>query len=244
MMSAPSHAVLTCPPDERPDGWAENTFAGLLPGANLVALTHLGAWHRFAIEVEDAGFTVFDSIAWIREGGSITPIVLARKPAGGTFAANVLRHGVGGLNVGACRIGGGPSTVGRWPADVMFTHAVGCTPGSCVPSCPVAALDTQSGILTSGANPTRRGGDMFRAVYHPFAGQRELTPSRGAERGGASRFFWTGPDDTGTPPLALLRELARLTTPRGGTIWDPFPSEAPTRQAAESEGMAWRGGFA
>ena len=32
------------------------------------------------------------------------PIVLAQKPKQGTFAANVLREGVGGLNIDACRI--------------------------------------------------------------------------------------------------------------------------------------------
>ena len=33
------------------------------------------------------------------------PIVLARKPLDGTVAANVLAHGVGGLNIDACRVG-------------------------------------------------------------------------------------------------------------------------------------------
>lgn len=244
-MSTLSHAVLTCPPADRPTDWAETVLTGLLPGANLVAVTRPGTWYRLTIEVEDAGFTVFDSIAWIHEGGHITPIVLARKPADGTFAANVLRHGVGGLNVDACRIGcDTPGSMGRWPADVMFTHATDCTPDECAPSCPVAVLDAQSGILTSGANPTRRHSPVFRDVYHPFTGARELTPSRGTDKGGASRFFWSGPDDGAQPPLSLLRELVRLTTPQRGTVWDPFPDTAPTRLAAEAEGMAWRGGLA
>jgi len=33
------------------------------------------------------------------------PIVVARKPLAGTVAANVLTHGVGGLNIDACRVG-------------------------------------------------------------------------------------------------------------------------------------------
>lgn len=33
------------------------------------------------------------------------PIVLAKKPHRGPVAANVLKHGTGGLNVGACRVG-------------------------------------------------------------------------------------------------------------------------------------------
>lgn len=36
---------------------------------------------------------------------AIEPIVLARKPLGGTVASNVLAYGVGGLNIDACRVG-------------------------------------------------------------------------------------------------------------------------------------------
>lgn len=36
---------------------------------------------------------------------AIEPIILARKPLDGTVAQNVLAHGVGGLNIDACRVG-------------------------------------------------------------------------------------------------------------------------------------------
>ncbi len=42
------------------------------------------------------------------------PIVLARKPLEGTVAQNVLKHGVGALNIDASRVMGG-----RWPANVV-----------------------------------------------------------------------------------------------------------------------------
>ena len=35
---------------------------------------------------------------------AIEPIILARKPLDGTVASNVLAHGVGGLNIDACRV--------------------------------------------------------------------------------------------------------------------------------------------
>lgn len=70
------------------------------------------------------------------------PIVLARKPLEGTVAENVLKHGVGGLNVDGCRVGTegarnngrkadsaiygkmGPTEkinygMGRWPANLI-----------------------------------------------------------------------------------------------------------------------------
>src|SRR5699024_2126006 len=44
---------------------------------------------------------------------AIEPIILARKPLDGTVANNVLAHGVGGLNIDACRVGDGS---GKTPA--------------------------------------------------------------------------------------------------------------------------------
>lgn len=40
------------------------------------------------------------------------PMVLARKPLGGTVAENVIKHGTGALNVDGCRIGTGGGTAG------------------------------------------------------------------------------------------------------------------------------------
>ena len=77
---------------------------------------------------------------------AIEPIILARKPLDGTVASNVLAHGVGGLNIDACRVStdddtsrppgrdGGNATwdlssrdkpsvshaAGRWPANVLL----------------------------------------------------------------------------------------------------------------------------
>lgn len=78
--------------------------------------------------------------------------ILARKPLVGTVAANVQQWGTGGLNIEACRVGTAESTqrtvdrtaaegwglnkqagqtrggspAGRWPANVVLSHAPGC----------------------------------------------------------------------------------------------------------------------
>lgn len=80
------------------------------------------------------------------------PVVLARKPFRGSVQSNVTKHGAGAINVDACRIaaegrplrvaaagkghipregvGGsraaGETSEGRWPANVVFSHAEGC----------------------------------------------------------------------------------------------------------------------
>jgi site-specific DNA-methyltransferase (adenine-specific) len=72
-------------------------------------------YHRMACAIEDAGFDIRDSIAWINSQGfakdknalkpCLTPMVLARKPLSErTLAANLRVHGTGGLNIDAARI--------------------------------------------------------------------------------------------------------------------------------------------
>ena len=198
------------------------------------------------------------------------PIVVARKPLAGTVAANVLEHGTGALNIDGCRVGGeftsgwsksgskasendsmsGPNyardpkpdnPAGRWPTNVVLDDTQ------------AAVLDEQSGELSSGANPTRRGSDKFRDAYGDFKGQEECTPARGADTGGASRFFPTfryeakaptseRPKVNGTAhptvkPLDLMRWLVRLVTPPGGTVLEPFAGSGTTVEACIVEGF-------
>ena len=125
---------------------------------------------------------------------------------------------------------------------------------ACAPDCPVAELDRQSGVLTSGANPSRRGSDKFRDAYGDFAGQTECVAHRGADSGGASRFFPVfryeakagsaerprGEDGTAHPtvkPVDLMAWLVRLITPPGGLVLDPFAGSGTTAEACIVEGF-------
>jgi DNA modification methylase len=96
-----------------------------------------------------------DAKRWQGWGTALKPaselIIVARKPLVGTVARNVLRYGVGGLNIGATRVpgvlGGDPNrfaktdggsfasfneappvvrSEGRWPANVVLSHAPDC----------------------------------------------------------------------------------------------------------------------
>ena len=219
-----------------------------------------------------------DAARWSGWGTALKPawepIVVGRKPLAGTVAANILEHGTGALNIGGCRVnpgvpvgdGGGlrggaatrhegwrreahltgessaPHDAGRWPPNVLLGDEA------------AAELDRQSGVLTSGANPARRGSDKFRDAYGDFAGQAECTVHRGADSGGASRFFRVFryeakaaaserprlPDGTAHPtvkPLDLMRWLVRLVTPPGGTVGDFFAGSGTTGEACVIEGF-------
>jgi DNA modification methylase len=211
------------------------------------------------------------------------PVVLARKPLTGIVARNVFEYGTGGLNIDACRVpsdgrplrvprgqdthgkttygkhgpGGGSYAAGqtdqgRWPPNVLLTHAADCR-AVCGNDCPVAALNAESGILRSGANPSRRHSDVFRDCYGHFEGSGVCRPTRGAESGGAARFFpafrWQAKARQGerprvdgrahptVKPLELMRWLVRLVTPDGGLVLDPFLGSGTTAEAARLEGF-------
>lgn len=143
-------------------------------------------------------------------------------------------------------------TTGRWPANVVLTHAP-CCGEACVDGCPVAELDAQSGTLTSGGAKTGAGGLGGHGIFGA-SDQNYMSDDRQRyDSGGASRFFPTFRYQAKTPtserpkidgkgwptvkPLALMRWLVRLVTPPGGVVLDPFAGTGPTLQAAELEGF-------
>jgi site-specific DNA-methyltransferase (adenine-specific) len=335
--------------------WAEQCLRVLPPGGHLLAFGGSRTWHRLACALEDAGFEIRDTIAWLYGSGfpkslnvshaidkatgvaptvigpppytrgrarqsynatrrvsydyppgpitapttaqarrwhgwgtglkrAFEPFIVARKPLSGTVAATVVEHGTRALNIDGCRVpaqqrparvghhsdtpgkstygahgpGGGSHAAGftdqgRWPANVVLSHLDGCAE-RCVPGCPVAALDEQSGLLRSGANPHQRHAPIFRDCYGTFDGHTECVPARDADAGGASRFFpafrWQakasrserprvdGITHPTVKPLALVRWLACLVTPPGGVILDPFLGSGTTAEAARAEGFS------
>lgn len=111
------------------EAWARECLRVLKPGGYMLAFGGSRTWHRLACAVEDAGFEIRDSIAWLYGSGfpkslnltdeagdrtgwgtalkpAFEPIVVGRKPLVGTVAANVQQHGTGALNIDACRIAG------------------------------------------------------------------------------------------------------------------------------------------
>jgi hypothetical protein len=217
----------------------------LKPGGHALVWALPRTSHWTATAVEDAGFEIRDVVMhlfgsgfpksldiskaidqaagaaqWQGWGTALKPAaehwILARKPLDGTYAANVIKHGTGALNVGGCRIGtsknvpaspakdrigqlskgdekgrtadtlGFDPNTGRWPAHLVLSHAADCG-AVCVDGCPVWALDEQSGELTSGE---KLGGAYARSMGVHDGGQRADGTACYADFGGASRFFY------------------------------------------------------
>lgn len=185
----------------------------------------------------------------------------------GTVAANVLRWGTGALNIDGCRIDSKPRTThkdgdhrqkltskgakggafgnqehdrgasteiyagatGRWPANVVHDgsdEVVGAFPNT-----------------TSGGG--QRNGAKAEGVYGVYAGN-EAPREFAANSGSAARFFYSakaskadrnGSKHPTVKPIALKQWLARLITPPGGTVLDPFAGSGTTGEACVREGF-------
>ena len=136
---------------------------------------------------------------------AIEPIILARKPLDGTVASNVLAHGVGGLNIDACRVSGeglkasdyddsrrsAPKFSGilNGGKEGAYRSRIGEVPSGRFPANVLLdehaakEMDEQSGA--AGAHGESRG-DGTRGMLGWQSDNRQTT-NVGA--GGASRFF-------------------------------------------------------
>jgi DNA modification methylase len=188
------------------------------------------------------------------------PIVLARKPLSEpTVAANVLKWRTGALNIDGCRVGteggtkgcdAGPSNgilgnglngsfgkpvpgLGRWPANVV-------TDGS----------DEVVGMFptTKGDRPHARGGKNPNPMdWGNARADGHIVTGRAEPDGSAARFFYSakaskadraGSKHPTVKPISLMQWLARLITPPGGTVLDPFAGSGTTGAAAVAEGFS------
>jgi site-specific DNA-methyltransferase (adenine-specific) len=165
------------------------------------------------------------------------PIALFRKPFRGSLADNLIENGVGALNIDATRIpteerdaistyipGGqgdahglaltkfqqvvGKTSLGRWPADVLFSHTEQCS-SVCAPGCAVAELER----LCAGA---------AKFFYCPKADRREkdlgLAPKENSLKG--------------VKPVSLMTWLCDLVVPTGGRLLDPTMGSGSTALGA------------
>ena len=138
---------------------------------------------------------------------AIEPIILARKPLDGTVANNVLAHGVGGLNIDACRVSHNepedhtkrvsPKLSGvygdgtaRAESDSLRSPApAGRFPANVLLDEHAAKeMDKQSGVSTSVRSERGAGKRGDTAAYGEY-GTLDDTTRGHSDSGGASRFF-------------------------------------------------------
>lgn len=172
------------------------------------------------------------------------PIIMARKPLDGTVVNNVLKHGVGGLNIDACRVESDDvvgeredkkNTQGRYPANVILDGS-----------------DSVEALFPYTKCGDKKIGQISGGMFG--TGKSILYNQKGSE-GSASRYFYHAKASkrdrdeglesmNGHPTVkntALMRHLVRLVTPKGGIVLDPFMGSGSTGKACMYEGMQFIG---
>ena len=102
--------------------WASLALRVLKPGGYMAAMGAARLYHRTACGIQDAGFEIRDSLAWLYGSGfpkshndkatgrgtalkpAWEPVVLARKPLEGTVRANDEHYGTGYMNIDYARV--------------------------------------------------------------------------------------------------------------------------------------------
>jgi site-specific DNA-methyltransferase (adenine-specific) len=154
------------------------------------------------------GESTDDAKAWDGWGTALKPahepIVVARKPLIGTVAENVLTHGVGGINVDACRIGTETININNYPdgfdpknnlnnisqvgQDYETKTSVGRWPANIILDEYTATLLPESNATGSGkASGFRKGGGDGNSVG--LAGTKNAADGF-SDSGSVSRFFY------------------------------------------------------
>lgn len=199
------------------------------------------------------------------------PIVMARKPLSEkTIVDNVLKWGVGCINIDDCRVIPDPGddqqrvrkggfyadsdiysnsekfktltnpAQGRFPANIILDEEAG------------QALDEQSGQVRSAGAKSKTvqnstNTDLkFNGKAVGIVGVNNFN-----DKGGASRFFYcakASKKERGTEnnhptvkPIKLMEYLIKLVTPTGGTVLDPFMGSGSTGIAAKNLGFEFVG---
>ncbi|MCK9320272.1 DNA methyltransferase, partial [Methanoculleus sp.] len=143
---------------------------------------------------------------------ALEPIVMARKPLDGTVANNVLKHGVGGINIDGCRVEAEPELAKNWERNQSQSAKEGGKSMN-------GGLDTidlrsytptgrfPANIIHDGSEevlklfPNTGGGDGIPYDYagneydnkntSMFNGDKPQAPSNYNDSGSAARFFYT-----------------------------------------------------
>jgi site-specific DNA-methyltransferase (adenine-specific) len=192
------------------------------------------------------------------------PIVLARKPLIGTVAANVLAHGVGALNVDACRVEsdgthGSADSVGKGAGRstanvngnaygnglggiVAAPHPAGRWPANVIHD----GSDEVMGAFPDSAPSSGRPRNNKASIGYGGSDVDFLTVGYEDAGGSAARFFYSPKADADdrlsskhptVKPVDLMAYLCRLVCPPGGTVLDPFAGSGSTGMACMREGF-------
>ena len=239
------------------DTWRK-CFELLKPGGHLIAFSGSRTYHRMAVAIEDAGFEIRDQCIWLYGSGfpkshkvgegwgtalkpAHEPMVLARKPIDQkSVADNVLKHGVGGINIDDCRVQCEPDDDIVRP-DRTDAQAYNFFRGGEQDRMNVRKTTRQQPSSEQIQEINDRGRFPSNVMHDGSSVVEDVFPDV------SLRYFYTaktnqaernaGANNTHptVKPVELMRYLVRLVTPKAGLVLDPFMGSGSTGMAAREE---------
>jgi DNA modification methylase len=224
--------------------WLKECLRILKPGGHLVLFGGTRTWHRLAVAVEDTGFEVRDTLAWVYASGFPKSVdvasAIARHPQ--RQPPPSAQHDIAAAEP---RLDETPTSFEGWGTSLKPAHEP-----IVLARKPLTGTVARN-VLTHGTGAlnitaTRVEGDRWPTNVFFDAHQARVLDAVAGQR--ASRFFWVAKPDKRervrvdghshptVKPLTLMRELVRLVTPPNGLVLDPFAGSGTTAEACLLEG--------
>ncbi|QYC51795.1 putative adenine-specific DNA methylase N-4/N-6 [Proteus phage vB_PmiS_PM-CJR] len=191
------------------------------------------------------------------------PFILARKPLDGTYANNVLKYGVGGLNIDCCRVGKAAddrheygvngdeqshtgdentSCYGKYERVEYIPHEQGRFPANVIHD----GLEEPWAKYFYCAKASKKDRDeglenLSLTSAGEMTDRNEGSDGLNSPRAGAGRTTGARNIHPTVKPTELMRYLCRLVTPPKGLILDPFSGSGSTGKASLLEGFNFIG---
>ena len=204
-------------------------FNLLLPGGFCLAFSHAKTGHHQAVAMEKAGFIMHPFIAWTYHTGFPKAHAI-HKPKNGLVATEEWEgwyHSTQTMKpaLEPIYVGQKPFSEKTGIANVL-KHGAGAMN---VDACRAPGEKWPSNLLTDGSAAV--GARVPLEYFASFPLEANIF-----HHGKATKEDRAGSDHATVKPVALMRHLVRLVTPKYGFVLDPFAGTGTTGQAALDEG--------
>jgi DNA modification methylase len=227
------------------EAWSGECNRVLKPGGHIIAFGGTRTWHRLAVAIEDSGFQMRDTLAWIYGSGYPKGLNV-----GSAVEKRLREAGLPEADVAAAvkKWTGWGTTLKPAHEPIVFARkALDGAAAVTVFEYGTGALNLGECALTSVVDGSEDERRVPSNVFLDRSQAEALDASAGSD---VSRSFWVskpsarervllnGVAHPTVKPLDLMRQLVRLVTPEDGTVLEPFPDQAQQwRRACSSDAM-------
>ena len=214
--------------------WRE-VYRVLKPGAFCLSFCSPQLYHRMAVSVEDAGFTIQDQIMWMvttkmaktnRLKPAHEPIAVAQKPYEKSLKYNQENYGVGMINIDQARVPWDKEPPKGWVKGGVKRRTFGQEGKT---------TGTQAEFGKTDANPAGRYpsniiGEVEAEHQKYFYAPRATRKEKGAHN-----------DHPTVKPLSLMEYLVKIYSHENAVVLDPFSGSGTTGLACKNTNRGYVG---